>query len=85
MTQETKFLSEDELTRMKDIQTKTQSLITELGEIELIKLQLATRHEAANTFLTELSAAEKEFTSEIFDKYGKSSIHPVTGEITPMN
>jgi hypothetical protein len=85
MTQETKFLSEDELTRMKEIQTKTQSLVTELGEIELIKLQLATRHEAANAFLTELSMAEKEFTKEVFDKYGKSSIHPVTGEITPMN
>jgi hypothetical protein len=84
MSQETKFLSEDELATLKEIQTKTQSLIAELGEIELMKLQLAQRHDAAKTFLTELATAEQTFTKDVFDKYGKSSINPETGEITSV-
>jgi hypothetical protein len=79
---EQKFLSEEELTSLKNIQSNTQSLIAELGEIELVKLQLENRHNAAKTFLNELRTNEKEFTKNIFDKYGKVNINPETGEIT---
>ena len=79
---EQKFLSEEELTSLKEIQTNTQALIAELGEIELVKLQLENRHEAAKKFLAELGTKEQEFTKSIFDKYGKASIDPKTGEIT---
>jgi len=79
---EQKFLSEEELTSLKEIQSNTQALIAELGEIELVKLQLENRHEAAKKFLTELGTKEQEFTKEIFGKYGKASIDPKTGEIT---
>jgi hypothetical protein len=55
---EQKFLSEEELTSLKKIQTNTQALIAELGEIELVKLQLENRHNAAKTFLNELRTKE---------------------------
>ena len=79
---EQKFLSEEELASLKKIQSNTQALIAELGEIELVKLQLENRHDAAKTFLSELRTNEQEFTKNVFDKYGKVSINPETGEIT---
>ena len=79
---EQKFLTEEELASLKEIQSNTQALIAELGEIELVKLQLENRHGAAKKFLSELRTNEQEFTKNVFDKYGKVSINPETGEIT---
>jgi hypothetical protein len=81
---EKKFLTEEEKTTLKDIQQKTQALIAELGEIELIKIQLENRHQSAKSFLNELTGKEEEFNQSIFQKYGKSSINPETGEITVL-
>jgi hypothetical protein len=41
---EKKFLTEEELQTLQKIQSQTKLLINELGEIELIKLQLENRH-----------------------------------------
>jgi len=80
-----KFLTDEEKGTLKEIQQKTQALITELGEIELIKIQIENRYQEAKNFLVELSNKEKEFTQSIVDKYGKSNINPETGEITSMD
>ncbi len=83
--EEKKFLTEEELKTLKEIQDQTQSLILELGEIEMVKLQTEKRHGIAKSFLEDLSNREKELTNSIFEKYGKSSIHPETGEITKLD
>jgi hypothetical protein len=82
---EKKFLTEEELTTLKKIQVDTRSLIAELGEIELIKLQLENRYSTAKQFLDNLSDQEKEFTQLVLQKYGKANINPENGEITPMD
>ena len=51
---EKKFLEEEEKTVLLEIRQKTQALIAELGEIELIKLQLEDRHDSAKIFLNDL-------------------------------
>jgi len=79
---EKKFLTEEELTILKEIQSNTRALIAELGEIELIKIQLEGRHSNAKNFLAELSSKEKEFTQSVLDTYGKVNLNPETGEIT---
>jgi len=81
---EKKFLTEEEKNTLKEIQTSTQALIAALGEIELIKIQLEERHTNAKKFLTELGEKEKEFTQSVFNIYGRVSINPETGEITPV-
>ena len=78
---EKKFLIKEELQTLQQIQSKTKSLIVELGEIELIKLQLENRHEAAKKFLNDLYISEQEFTDLIFEKYGKINLDSNTGEI----
>ena len=82
---EKKFLTDEEKNTLKEIQTSTRALIAELGEIELIKIQLEERHTNAKNFLAELSTKEKEFTQSVLDTYGKVNLNPETGEITPLN
>jgi NAD kinase len=81
---EKKFLTEEEKNVLKEIQQQTQVLILELGEIEMIKLQIENRHQSAKSFLNELALKEKDFTQSLVDKYGKISINPETGEITVL-
>lgn len=83
--EEKKFLTEEELNKLKEIQNQTQSLILELGEIEMVKLQTEKRHEIAKSFLNELSEREQQLTKSVFDKYGKCNINPETGEITKLD
>ena len=83
--EEKKFLTKEELNKLKEIQNQTQSLILELGEIEMTKLQIEKRHEVAKSFLNELSEREQQLTKSVFDKYGKCNINPETGEITKLD
>jgi|TARA_B100000035_G_scaffold305848_1_gene307175 ribosome-binding ATPase YchF (GTP1/OBG family) len=80
--EEKKFLTEEELKTLKEIQTQTQSLVLELGEIEMVKLQTEKKHKIAKDFLEELSNKEQQLTDSIYKKYGKSKVNPETGEIT---
>jgi ribosome-binding ATPase YchF (GTP1/OBG family) len=82
---ENQVLTQEELQTLKTLQGETQALVVELGEIELTKIQLEKRHEGAKTFLSELGVKEQEFTQAVFEKYGKVSIDPSTGDITPMS
>ena len=82
---EKKFLTEEEKTTLKEIQNKTESIVVELGEISLIKIQVENRYETAKSYLTEISNQEKEFTKTLFDKYGKFNLDPETGEIIKLN
>ena len=81
---EKKFLTEEEKNTLNIIQQKTQVLILELGEIEMVKLQIENRHQTAKAFLDNLALEEEEFNKSIVEKYGRSSINPETGEITAL-
>ncbi len=81
---EKKFLTEEEKNTLKEIQQKTQVLILELGEIEMVKLQIENRYQTAKAFLDNLALEEEEFNKSIVEKYGRSSINPETGEITAL-
>lgn len=81
---ENQVLTQDELQTLKTIQEETQALIGELGEIELIKIQLESRRKRAEEFLNELEGKEKTFTQSIVEKYGRVNLNPQTGEITPI-
>ena len=82
---EKQFLTQEELQTLKNIQNQTQSLILELGEIEMIKIQIESRYQNAKQFLSSLATQEDEFTQSVFEKYGKASVNPETGEITKID
>jgi hypothetical protein len=85
VTTEKKFLTEEEFKTLQEIQEGTQSVILELGQIELVKIQIDQRHAAAREFLEELANKEKDFTQLIFEKYGKSNVDPTSGEIVNLD
>jgi len=81
---ENKKLSQQELQQIKDIQTKNQAVLSELGQIELIKLELKARRQNAEQFVKELEQQQKTLAEYLESIYGKGSINPETGEFTAL-
>jgi hypothetical protein len=81
---ENQVLTQEELQVLNSIQEETQALIYELGEIELIKLQLDERKNQSKNMLDELRVKEQTFNQDIVTKYGKVNINTNTGEIIPL-
>lgn len=77
---ENKKLTQEELQQIKDVQAKSQAVTSELGQIELLKLQLKTRRKNAEDFLEELSKEEKALAESLEAAYGKGSIDLEKGE-----
>jgi ribosome-binding ATPase YchF (GTP1/OBG family) len=82
---EKKFLTKEELKSLKEIQEKTQSVVIELGEIELYKIRLEERYNTVKEFLNEMKNIEENFSKLVTDKYGKINLDPKTGEITNLD
>jgi len=82
---EKNVITQEELNELQDHLNKSQTLTLELGEIELIKLQLEVRYEEAKKILAELTKKEQEINKAITDKYGKISLDYKTGEYTKLD
>ena len=82
---EKNVITQEELNELQDHLNKSQTLTLELGEIELVKLQLETRYEAAKKILAELTKKEQEMNKAITNKYGKISLDYKTGEYTKLD
>ena len=82
---EKNVITQEELNELQDHLNKSQTLTLELGEIELVKLQLETRYEAAKKTLAELTKKEQEMNKAITNKYGKISLDYKTGEYTKLD
>ena len=78
-------LTQEEKLKLEEIQNQTQQLILELGEIEMIKLQIDKRHNQAKDFLEAITLKEKNFTDSLLEKYGKITIEPKTGNFTKLD
>ena len=81
---ETKKLSQQQLQQVKDIQQKNQSVVQELGQIEILKLQLKKRQQTAQQYLEDLLEEQQTFAQEIESTFGKGSIDIETGDFTPL-
>jgi len=81
----TKKLSQQQLQQIKSIQQKNQSVVQELGEIEILKLQLKKRQQTAHKYFEDLLEEQQTIAQEIEDAFGKGSVNIETGEFTPLN
>ena len=70
VTTEKKFIEKEEKEKLIEIQNQTQSLIFELGEIEMLRISLNNRRKKAESFLETLSSDEEQFTNSLSEKYG---------------
>ena len=81
---ETKKLSQEQLQQIKSIQQKNQVVVQELGQIEILKLQLKKRQQTAQQYLEDLLEEQEQIAQEIESIFGKGSIDIETGEFTPL-
>ena len=84
-------LTTEELKSIKDLQSKYNQTIFEIGvaEAQRIALQeqvdkLAENKKQLVNDLATIEQKESELTKSLQEKYGTGSINPETGEITPI-
>ena len=82
---EKNVITQEELKQLQEHLNQSQTLTLELGEIELIKLQLEVRYEEAKKTLAELTKKEQKMNETITNKYGKISLDYKTGEYTKLD
>ena len=80
---ENQKLTQEELTTLQELQRNGQTIIEELGQIEVAKFSLEQRRIKAEKFLQDVQKQEQEFVQNITNKYGIGSVNPETGEFTP--
>ena len=80
---ENQKLTQEELQQIADLQNKNRAIVSEFGEIELVKLNVEARVENAKKFLAELRQAEQDFGKELSEKYGDGTIDLQSGEFVP--
>tara|TARA_R110001592_G_scaffold218233_1_gene472198 strand:+ start:210 stop:491 length:282 start_codon:yes stop_codon:yes gene_type:complete len=91
MTEEKKFDSE-ELGKIKDLQTKYQTITAKMGQLEVDRLLLEQAmqrlDESKDTLTVEYEATqtdEKQFVSDLNSKYGAGNVNIATGVFTPTD
>ena len=80
---ENQKLSQEELQQIADLQTRNRAIVQELGEIELVRLNVERRRANADAFLAELRQAEADFGKSLSEKYGDGTVDLSTGEFVP--
>jgi hypothetical protein len=81
---ENKKLTQEELQQIETVKQKSQAVVQELGQIELLKLQLESRRQNAEDYLKELAQEEKALAESLEAAYGKGTIDLEKGEFTPF-
>lgn len=80
---ENKKLTQEEVAQIKNIQDRMQAVQTELGQLELAKMDLANRRKNVENYLQETRDTEAELVKELEEKYGKGTINLDTEEFVP--
>jgi len=82
---EKNVLTKEELETLRLLQQDFQNLQFELGEIEIIKIQIEERYENVKKTLKEIQTKELSFTKSIKVKYGDISLNVETGEFSKID
>ena len=79
---ETKVLTQEELTKLTNLQNQQNDLILNLGSIEYRMSLLEKNKEILKTRILELEKSNNELGQQLTEKYGSGNINLETGEIT---
>ena len=85
----TKF-TEEEVSKIKDVQKKYLSVQQALGGLEVSRIRMEQQLDATlkakdelRVKFTEIQQEEQELIQSLNDKYGEATLNPQTGEFTP--
>ena len=76
-------LTVEEVEKLQEIQQKNAAVASELGNLEITKLQVESRRAEIVNFFNELKKEEQEFGKELSEKYGNGTIDLEKGEFIP--
>ena len=76
-------LDTNDLTTLKQIQSASKELLTELGQIKLIELSIEKRIEDAKTYQVQLNEKETLVGKMLQEKYGRGTVDLETGTFIP--
>jgi len=79
---ETKVLTQEELTQLKDLQTRQNNLLMSLGSIEYRMLLLEQTKNDLKSQALEIERLNNELGTQLTEKYGSGNLNLETGEIT---
>ncbi len=79
---ETKVLTQEELTQLKDLQTRQNNLLISLGSIEYRMLLLEQTKNDLKSQVLEIERLNNELGAQLTEKYGSGNLNLETGEIT---
>jgi hypothetical protein len=77
------ILTVEEIQQLTEVQTQSQQIALELGNLEITRLQLEKRKEEVIAFFNEFKAKEQELGKSLSDKYGNGTIDLEKGEFIP--
>ena len=78
---ENQKLTQEEMDKVNQIHSMTQQVLINLGEIEIVKIQLEKKKEEQKKILEEINNMESEFSIQLQEKYPNSNINFSTGEV----
>jgi hypothetical protein len=76
-------LTVEEVEKLQEIQQKNAAVASELGNLEITKLQVEARKAEVVEFFNKLKEEEQAFGKELSEKYGNGSIDLEKGEFIP--
>ena len=76
-------LTTEEIEKLQEIQQKNAAVASELGNLEITKLQVEARKAEVVEFFNKLKEEEQTFGKELSDKYGNGQIDLEKGEFIP--
>ena len=76
-------LTVEEVEKLQEIQQKNAAVASELGNLEITKLQVEARKAEVVEFFNKLKEEEQAFGKELSEKYGNGSIDLENGEFIP--
>jgi hypothetical protein len=79
---ETKVLTQEELTQLRDLQTKQNNLLMNLGSIEYRIALLEQNKFELKSQVLEIERLNNELGAQLTEKYGNGNLNLETGEIT---
>ena len=77
-------LTKEELNTLRSLQQDFQNIQFELGEIEVVKIQIEERYESVKKTLKETQVKEQSFTNSLKEIYGDISLNVENGEFSKI-
>ncbi len=77
-------LKQEELDQLQTLRQNSAAIIRELGEIELVKINLEKRRQYAEQSLQQLLEEDKNLAQSLEETYGKGTVDLDKGEFIPL-